>query len=355
MVDTCPNCGQPSRAGARFCTSCGFRLPERPVDSESAPLSRSPFATTSTVAASMWPSSSSSNAAKSAASTTPEPIADNSSIEGSPSDLPDEIALPGPATTAQSAEPRTDEAPSEPIETQPPVESEPQPQSEPQSEPSYPVWPTFPSYGSTTNGNDAPAWYAEDVPSESEATADSRSREAEVAEESSFEQTATDNAQSEPASEAESVAAYVGDYESSTDSPDEAIAAPTPSVSDMERASESEGWQSSDTLERAQALVAELSALLPTLGANVASSTQISPDIAESLAAVKSDDVTEFDALMEAVAAVRARPRDIDVVLGLSRHVDAVVHLKDRYDQAQAAIGEALARLDTQKRADNLN
>lgn len=48
MIDRCPNCGQTVRPGARFCTSCGFRLPEQPA--ESAPqASRSPFATTSTV------------------------------------------------------------------------------------------------------------------------------------------------------------------------------------------------------------------------------------------------------------------------------------------------------------------
>jgi hypothetical protein len=28
-VEPCPNCGQPVRATARFCTSCGYRIPER--------------------------------------------------------------------------------------------------------------------------------------------------------------------------------------------------------------------------------------------------------------------------------------------------------------------------------------
>jgi hypothetical protein len=28
-VEPCPNCGQPIRASARFCTSCGYRIPER--------------------------------------------------------------------------------------------------------------------------------------------------------------------------------------------------------------------------------------------------------------------------------------------------------------------------------------
>lgn len=46
-MNRCPNCAAQNREGAKFCTSCGFRLP-----AESAPLTtseRSPFATTSTV------------------------------------------------------------------------------------------------------------------------------------------------------------------------------------------------------------------------------------------------------------------------------------------------------------------
>jgi hypothetical protein len=46
-MNRCPNCAAQNRDGAKFCTSCGFRLP-----AESAPLitsDRSPFATTSTV------------------------------------------------------------------------------------------------------------------------------------------------------------------------------------------------------------------------------------------------------------------------------------------------------------------
>lgn len=34
-METCPNCGQPIRATARFCTSCGYRIPERAQGSTS--------------------------------------------------------------------------------------------------------------------------------------------------------------------------------------------------------------------------------------------------------------------------------------------------------------------------------
>ena len=46
-MNRCPNCAAQNREGAKFCTSCGFRLP-----SEQVPVitnERSPFATTSTV------------------------------------------------------------------------------------------------------------------------------------------------------------------------------------------------------------------------------------------------------------------------------------------------------------------
>ncbi len=32
-MEPCPNCGQPIRATARFCTNCGYRIPERPQGS----------------------------------------------------------------------------------------------------------------------------------------------------------------------------------------------------------------------------------------------------------------------------------------------------------------------------------
>lgn len=354
MVDTCPNCGQPSRAGARFCTSCGFRLPDRSVDSDSAPLARSPFATTSTVAASMWPSSAKSDPSASTESPMPEPFAPQTVGEEGHSALPDEIALPGPAPSEQPAEPigsdvPVDGAPTEPVEeaehgTESPTGTE--------SDLSYPVWPSFPSYGETDN-RAAPAWSAQDVlaatnepDNASEGTVESHVDDAYVT------QSAPDSASSE--SESDPIAAFVGRYGASyqpTASPDDAIAAPAPAVEheNIPVMVEATTENPAEPLERAQALLAELGALLPTLGTGaVASSTDASSDIVESLAAARSDDESEFDALIEAVAAVRARPRDIDVVLDLARHVESIVSLKERYDQSQAAINAALSRFDTE-------
>jgi hypothetical protein len=36
MMESCPNCGTPSRPGAKFCTTCGFRFPGDASDGESA-------------------------------------------------------------------------------------------------------------------------------------------------------------------------------------------------------------------------------------------------------------------------------------------------------------------------------
>jgi hypothetical protein len=43
-MEPCPHCGQPVRATARFCTHCGFRIPER--SSTSTPVSSSAIAST---------------------------------------------------------------------------------------------------------------------------------------------------------------------------------------------------------------------------------------------------------------------------------------------------------------------
>jgi hypothetical protein len=55
-MDRCPNCGATVRTGAKFCTTCGMRLPESAAATQTTETpTRSPFDSTSTVA-SRWPS-----------------------------------------------------------------------------------------------------------------------------------------------------------------------------------------------------------------------------------------------------------------------------------------------------------
>jgi len=59
----CPNCGSAIRIGAKFCTSCGFRLTvDEPVTASPVAPSRSPFSTTSTPAWSAGPAETTASA-----------------------------------------------------------------------------------------------------------------------------------------------------------------------------------------------------------------------------------------------------------------------------------------------------
>jgi hypothetical protein len=302
----------------------------------------------------MWPSSPKTEAATSADSTTPEPLSIDTPVEGSRSELPDEIALPGPESFEQTAEPIVAETLADDALTEPAAESElpTAPTSASESDPSNPVWPSFPSYDSTDD-QAAPSWYAQDFPSATNAAAPATDT---VVEQHVAERPTTT---SEPVahaheSERDPIAAFVGRYRAAnepTASSDDTVTAPIPQTesNDSDDESDSTAGLSSESLERAQSLLAELGALLPTLSSGAgAVSNDLSNSIAETLSAAQSHDETAFDALTEAVAAVRARPRDIDVVLDLARHVEAIVDLKDGYDQSQAAIGEALSRLNNQ-------
>lgn len=63
-MDRCPNCGSSVRAGAKFCTTCGFRLPIQPLAPAQPTSARSPFDLTSSApASSRWPNPADSPAA----------------------------------------------------------------------------------------------------------------------------------------------------------------------------------------------------------------------------------------------------------------------------------------------------
>ena len=346
MVDTCPNCGQPSRAGARFCTSCGFRLPERPVDADSAPLARSPFATTSTVSTSRWPPSLSSDSDESTSTSTTAAPVDSLVAESPQPVLPDDIALPGPV----------DPVPVEEAWDTSSTETSPEPEvaTNEDAGSSYPVWPSFPNYGATDTAA-APAWYAQNEPTASEQPEavepivdeeSSADTDAQFADDSTHKESdpetesATNSTEESDVGEAryfevqDSAPPTVPAWQTAPESPDTAYANPL----------------SGETLNRAYSLLDELSSLLPTLAmhavdANSTGSTGVADILIAARRETEADDA-DVSALMNTVELVRTRPRDIDGVLDLSRHVDTIVALKANYDRVRASLDEALAQLD---------
>lgn len=337
MVDKCPNCGQPSRPGARFCTSCGFRLPERPVEQEPSPLSRSPFATTSTVAASWWPSATATDEKT-------EPAGEQEQDAGT-------VEESAPAATAESSvadEPVAADADALVSET---VATAEEPAAEPaaQEPATFADWPSFPSYSSTSS-EPASAW----PPSSSE-TADSTAREPEDLAAAVEEMAGGGESEpsTEPETESDAAPTVATEPETPTWSapPDDddhdappAFVAPAPSSPPAS--------VDTETLSRARSLLDELGALLPALAAPAptaapAASADFSA-VAAGLVAARNEaggQQSQFDALMAVVETARARPRDIDVMLDLSRHVEAIVSLKAGYDRYGEAVDAALAQL----------
>lgn len=354
MGETCPNCGQPSRPGARFCTSCGFRLPERQVDSEGNTLSRSPFATTSTVAASMWPSSTQKDGESKSPST--QEASDSESMVSGAEDQPDEGALPGSGNADSAGE--SGEASSEPepsADAEAAAPSGEQTDTQTQSD-SYPVWPSFPSYGATDNAA-APSWNAENASSEPD-----DSVWAELAE-LNRRPGAEPVEPSEPAEPAES--AESAPHVEAPPEPDHDLRldhvyalrhdAEPVAASQPDEGEESGAAPSNEAFARARSLLDELSALLPTLAGATAGTQSDASQVKRILSDARNGaegedsrdaDEASFAVLMEVVESVRARPRDIDGVLDLSRHVDSIVRMKEQYDRMQRAIDEALGHLD---------
>ncbi len=83
MIDRCPNCGQSVRPTARFCTSCGFRLPEQPAET-AQPAARSPFETTSTVSPWWRPSQQPETPAEREAEPSQQPESQPAPVAGEP-------------------------------------------------------------------------------------------------------------------------------------------------------------------------------------------------------------------------------------------------------------------------------
>lgn len=341
MVDKCPNCGQPSRPGARFCTSCGFRLPERPVEPEPSPLTRSPFATTSTVAASWWPSATASE--ETTAPTAETPVAAETVAAEAPTTAEEPVAASDDSVIALNA-PAADEAPAAEEPVAAPETAEPEP---------FADWPTFPGYGSSTS-EPAPSWGTEpsDTAGATAQTADDLA--------AAVDQMAGDRSDAGQTTELASDTDGVAPVESvesqapAPDAPTDADDYDAPPVAEAIPLPSPDATGSSDGLARARSLLDELGALLPALAAPAAPAPPAQDadvsGVVAALSAVRDEaaaDQSQLDQLMAVVETARTRPRDIDVMLDLSRHVEAIVALKTDYDRYREAIDSALAQLQT--------
>ncbi|MEA2523126.1 MAG: zinc-ribbon domain [Thermomicrobiales bacterium] len=380
MVDKCPNCGQPSRPGARFCTSCGFRLPERPVEPEPSSLSRSPFATTSTVAASWWPSSSGT-------ADQPQPAHEDQAVDSigavdSAPPAPVEATAEEPALIDAQPEAAHDAA----VEDSAPAAEDSEPTSSASDSAPFPQWPSFPSYGSSDDGP-ASSW-GSPASSETDDSAANRSDDLAAAVEEIADRWAgsgeqTDQSQDLAEAPVEIPDADVPSGQVVSPEPDDVEAGPKDigdsgkptwsaepeAVAPFAAASgaPTDGVETAvaggaivtggqltagDSLARARSLLDELSSLLPALAApSAGESAGDLVGIAAALAEARDDAVaqqSQLEALTAVVDTARARPRDIDVMLDLSRQVEAIVALRAGYDRLLAATEDALSQLRAQ-------
>lgn len=297
MIDKCPNCGQPVRPGARFCTSCGFRLPERPVEPSPSPLSRSPFATTSSVAASWWPSTAEPSGEK----------AESPAAEPEP-DATIEAVTPQEATGQAAIEPETvEQVPDGGLAS---------------------AWPSL-----SSSPPPATESAEQEVPAITEQAAEAES------------EMAGDGGAVVTGNTGDTWEKVVREFPAFEPTPHEAtvpleVAVEGPAAGD-------------DPLARVHALLDEIKALLPlVLGPNQLAAAADVESVASALAAAREEAVADratYDALAEIVADARERPRDVDVMLTLMGRAEAIASLRAAYDRCLAAIDNALAVLARQQ------
>ena len=292
-MERCPNCGASTRTGAKFCTTCGFRLADAgpaadpgETAADSAPVD-APNATAG------WPAplDDAALAASETASTT--------DVSSNAADAP----APGPDSPADA------EAPGG-VDDQ-------------VLDSSWPV--AVPSAWSS-------GWDTAPAPS-----TDAPDRDVAV--------------HADPSPDWMTVAVD-HDPDASTDQgaePSTAGALPDPDAAPIgasraEPISPVESARTTDAAARAMALVDELRALLPALSAPAPNVASIADDLEAALAA-DGDDAADRSALRSALLAARDRPRDIDTVLDLTGRVDAMLSLLAAHDRAVAAIERAVGAL----------
>jgi hypothetical protein len=311
-MDRCPNCDATVRPNAKFCTSCGFRLPNpAPVikpEPEARPDGwRSPFATTSA----SYEHNQSWTAPLPPSAPVPTPI---------PAPNPDPVIPPAPIEPAAEPEDPT---------------------------PVFAGWPNFST--STIPASDSDDASAQTVSAEEapavDLTIDSVASEPitpEVAEaqvEAPSAEPLADSsedasvAMESPVAEAESESEAQPEVgENQADNPTE----PIPVMAAIAQ---------SDIVQRALGLVDELRSLIPNLRSTTGSDHEEAAAILMHAGAGTSDS-DDLSALRAAIATAANRPRDIDVMMDLVSRAGAIQDLLAERDRYADAITRALAAMD---------
>lgn len=304
-MERCPNCGAPARPGAKFCTTCGYRLPvTAPVAS-----SRDSDETAGTGAAASWPAPPE----QATESATPDEAREEASLSDSPA-AEDEVIIIAPSTAEsgprEHSREATASAAAEPASTTDSVLSSSWPSSTSSSQGS-----SWVSYGETPDSRDASdlaGGYQQGEPDTDGAP--ETTTEIDVAEESVV--------VAEPASQYEGWSAAV--------------------VEEVTTGTSAEGT----SIARATALLDELRQLLPAL--TVSTSTELSEAVADELATALAggrETATDRESLRAALTEARDNPRDIQSLVALSHQADAALALLDDYDRLADAAQRAIDAL----------
>lgn len=333
-MERCPNCGAPVRPGARFCTTCGYRVADEqaPDPASAAPAAQ---AAENDQPAAGWASAWPMNAPASS----------------------DEGAASQGSTDTDSSMARADEQDANPDGASAgggpdSVETTGAPSAAEEAGSSFPSWSSGgAAWGSgwgtareDTGQTAAAREWPQPAPATEAPAADTAS--ADVTEATTHEP-AGENGDGAVVVVAEETVANVEPAPATTNSGDDfgagtdgegtapaaatssAVAEPTPSGG----------------LDRANALIDELRDLLPTLAGPGQPEVDPSAIAANLSAARAAADDPAFDGLRGALDNAREHPRDVETMLEIMRRLDAISALQGAYDGLVAAIDQAMTDL----------
>lgn len=322
-MERCPNCGAPTRPGAKFCTTCGYRLT---MGADDAPTAGD-VAPASDLAAEDRPVPAASNGplapARADADDDRPAVVDTADEEG----IADE---PEPAIADQvisSSWPTPDASPwsvgwGAPRETEAPA---------PLDEAAATAYPASDPDPDPDDGDQAPvswavgAWGARtDAPADPVDIGPDPGALLPAAAPSGVEADAPPPVDAVDGLDAADPFLPAGDERQAPPLPDTV----------------------GDAAERAAALVEELRALLPALTAGPELDAEaVAVDLQAALPTDAGAAASDRELLRAALRAVRDRPRDIDAMLDLAVRADPLLALLDEHDAALAAIDRAVAAL----------